>query len=137
HEVNNVLSKENISLEQFTKEKDVKENFERNLEKKLSHLDNEVFNLESMSDCYEVYKDSHSLIIGLKSLETKEEKDEYKKGNFQEFKKYDMAKRNMTILRKGYHVNNQDELHEKLNSVVAEDRKSTRLNSSHVSISYA
>src|SRR5699024_2415693 len=48
HEVNNVLSKENISLEQFTKEKDVKENFERNLEKKLSHLDNEVFNLESM-----------------------------------------------------------------------------------------
>ena len=120
HEVNNVLSKENISLEQFTKEKDVKENFERNLEKKLSHLDNEVFNLESMSDCYEVYKDSHSLIIGLKSLETKEEKDEYKKGNFQEFKKYDMAKRNMTILRKGYHVNNQDELHEKLNSVVAE-----------------
>src|SRR5699024_12141126 len=83
------------------------------------------------------YKDSHSLIIGLKSLETKEEKDEYKKGNFQELKKYDMAKRNMTILRKGYHVNNQDELHEKLNSVVAEDRKSTRLNSSHVSISYA
>src|SRR5699024_4703284 len=108
HEVNNVLSKENISLEQFTKEKDVKENIESKLQKKLSNLDNEDFKLEGMVDCYEEYKDSHSLIIGLKKLETKEEKDEYKKENFQKFKNFDMAKRNMNILKKGYRINNQD-----------------------------
>jgi hypothetical protein len=117
HEVNNVLSKENISLEQFVEEENLKEDFVENLEKRLSKIDNQIHKLENMADCYDVYKESHSMIIGLKKLETEEAKDEYKKENFQGFKKYDMAKKNMNILKKGYHIHNKEQLQEKLSSL--------------------
>lgn len=120
HEVNKVLSKENISLEQFTKENEVNDKFESSLEKKLSKLDNEVLKLENMKDCFERYKDSHSMMVDFKKIETKEEREEYKNGHYSEFKKYDVAKKNMTILKKGYHINNEPQLKERISSIHAE-----------------
>lgn len=120
HEVNNILSKENISLEQFTKQENMKEEFTSNIEKKLSKIDNQLFKLNNMSNCYDVYKESHELIIGLKKLDTVEEKDQYKKAHFQDFKKFDMAKKNMNMLKKGYRIHNKSQLLEKMNDLSAE-----------------
>lgn len=117
HEVNNILSKENISLQEFTEEKELQENFGKNLESKLSKIDNQIFKLENMKDCFDVYKESHSLMIGFKKLETKEEKDQYKKEHYHEFKKYDMAKKNMNILKKGYLINDKSQLKSKIQSL--------------------
>lgn len=120
HEVSNVLSKENITLEQFTAEKRATEDFDINLEKKLSRIDNQIFKLENMSDCYGVYKESHNMMIDFKKLKTQEEKDQYKKDHYQEFKKYDIAKKNMNILKKGYSINNSEQLNEKISNLTAE-----------------
>jgi len=120
HEVNNVLSKENISLEQFIAEKRATENFDINLEKKLSRIDNQIFKLENMANCYDVYKESHDLMLNFKKIENQEEKDQYKKEHYHEFKKYDIAKKNMNILKKVYSINNPDQLNEKLSTLVAE-----------------
>jgi len=122
HEVNNILSKENITLEQFAANKQAKENFNTNLEKKLSKIDNQMFKLKKMSDCYDIYKESYNLMIGFKKLDTQGEKEQYKKVHYQEFKKYDMAKKNMSILKKGYNINNSNQLKKKLYAL-AEERK--------------
>lgn len=120
HEVNNVLSKENISLEQFSKEQEVKDNFEANLESKLMKVDNQIYKLENMQSCYDVYKESHSLMIGFKKLDTKEEKNVYKKENYHEFKKYDIAKKNINILKNNYRIHNKDQLKDKIQSLNGE-----------------
>lgn len=114
HEVNKVLSKEGISLEQFTKDNKVNENFEANLEKKLSKLDNLAFKLEGMSDCYQVYKDSYRLMVDFKKLDTIEAKDVYKEEHYAAFKKYDTSRKDMNLLKKGYQINNESQLKEKI-----------------------
>ena len=120
HEVNSVLSKENISLEQFVKENEVVEGFEKNLETKLVKLDNQLHKLRSMEDSFEIYKDSYDMMIDFKKLDTEEEKSQFKEVNYSKFKKYDMAKKSIGILKKGYNIHNADQLRERLESLTAE-----------------
>lgn len=120
HELNNVLSKENISLQQFSKEKQAIENLDNKLESKLTRLDSQIYKLNSMADCFDVYKESYDLMIGYKKINTKAGKEEYKKNNFDKFKKYDVAKKNMNILKKTHYINNNKQLEKKIGMLVSE-----------------
>lgn len=120
NEVNKVLSEEDITLEEFVDEKRAKENFDKNLENKLSKLDNKISKLDNMSDCYDVYKESHNMMKEFKKLETQSEKEQYKKDNYHDFKKFDIAKKNINQLKKGYLINNKKELQDKLSSLTEE-----------------
>lgn len=120
HEVNNVLSKENISLKQFSEEQKTITNLNKKLERKLSQIDNQINKIENMSNSFKNYKESYSLMIGFKKLNTQEEKDKYKKQHFNDFKKYDLAKKDINVLKKAYQINNQEQLKEKIENLVAE-----------------
>src|SRR5699024_6666708 len=117
HEVNNVLTEEDITINEFMEDKNVQDNFASNIEKELSNIDNEIIKLENRSDCFDVYADSYEMMITFKQLNNQEEKDEYKKEHFPEFKKYDLAKKNISMLKKGYNIKNKEQLENKITSL--------------------
>lgn len=120
HEVNSVLYSKNISLNTFIKENEIREDFESSLDKQLTRLDTQIFKLESMADSFNVYKESHGLMIDFKKLDTQEEKEQYKKEHYSDFKKYDKAKKNISLLKKGYQITNPKQLKERIQNINAE-----------------
>ena len=94
------------------------ENLVNNFEKQITFIDDEIFKLDNMKDCYSVYKDSHSLINAYKKSD---DKPKFKQENYYQFKQYDIAKRNINYLKKHYEINDEPSLHYKL-SLMSDDR---------------
>src|SRR5699024_1328429 len=98
-------------------DKNKQDNFISNIENELSSIDNEIIKLENRSDCFDVYADSYQMMTTFKQLNTQEERENFKKENFSKFKKYDLAKKDMRMLKKGYNIKNKEQLENKITSL--------------------
>lgn len=111
NEISNQLYKRNITLEELNEIEIKKENLIGSFEKQLGSIDEEIFKLEKIKDCFEIYKNSYSLITAYKNAD---DKTAFKQGNYSKFKEYDTAKRNMNFLKKHYEVTDAADLNYKL-----------------------
>ena len=118
NEISIKLYKKNITLQELNEIEIKKENLISNFEKQLELIDEEIFKLDKMKDCFDVYKNSYSLIKEYKSAN---DKAKFKQENYSEFKQYDTAKRNMTYLKKHLGITDAASLNYKL-SLLTEER---------------
>lgn len=118
NEISNQLYKRNITLEELNELELKKDNLIENFEKQLTSIDDEIYKLDKMKDCFSVYKNSYSLIQEYKKAE---DKNSFKQENYSKFKQYDVAKRNMNYLRKHYNITDEPDLYSKL-SMLKQDR---------------
>lgn len=93
---------ERLNLYQFHFSKDVEK------------LDNTIVDIEQKKECFVTYRDSHSFILEYKNAENK---SEFKKKHYKEFLQYDLAKKNIYILKEKYNITNEKELEKKLASL--------------------
>lgn len=100
NEISAKLYKENITLQEYN-DMIKKENLIGNFAKQLEMVDDEIYKLEKMMNCFDVYKSSYSLIQEYKKSD---DKTEFKKVNYSAFKAFDTAKRHMYYLKKQYDV---------------------------------
>lgn len=122
NELYGVLKKKGISLSEFVTHENMNKNITKELDRRLSKLDGEIYDLSRMSDCFDVYKSSYGMIMEFKKLDTDEEKEQFKKDNYANFKKYDMAKKHINILKKIHGINNKAMLEKRINSLEKERR---------------
>lgn len=118
NEISSKLYKQDISLKELNEIEIKQESLINSFEKQLESIDNEIFNLENMSDCFNIYESSYSLIQAYKNAP---DKAKFKQENYSKFKQYDTAKRNMNYLKKHYDVNDPARLNYKL-SLMKEER---------------
>lgn len=119
--LNEVIKKmysENVTLQKLNEIEIKHENLIANFEKQLESIDNEIFKIEKMKYCFDVYKNSYNLIKDYKNAQNK---TQFKQDNYSKFKEYDTAKYNMNYLKKHYHINDAAELNYKL-SLMKEER---------------
>jgi len=118
NEISSKLYKQNISLKELNEVEIKRENLISGFEKQLELIDGEIFKLEKMKDCFDIYKSSYSLIQAYKNADNR---TKFKQANYSEFKKYDTAKRDMSYLKKHYDVIDVAELNYKM-SLMKEER---------------
>lgn len=111
NEISNQLYKQNITLEELNEIEIKKDNLIESFEKQLGSIDDEIFKLEKIKDCFEIYKNSYFLIAAYKNAD---DKTAFKQENYSKFKGYDTAKRNMNYLKKHYEIKDAAELNYKL-----------------------
>lgn len=117
NELSSKLYKLNVSLSELEEIEANKEALIDSFEKQLLGIDNEVFRLNKMKGCFCTYKKSHPLIVAYKKAENKMA---FKQERYHEFKKYDVAKRDMNYLKKNYGITDESELHYKLSLLTKE-----------------
>lgn len=117
NEISSQLYKKNITLQELDEIGVKKDNLISSFEKQLEFIDNEIFNLEKMNDCFDIYKSSYSLIKAYKSAV---DKKKFKQENYSKFKQYDTAKRNMNYLKKQYDITDIPGLNYKLSLMIKE-----------------
>ncbi|RYK14689.1 relaxase/mobilization nuclease domain-containing protein [Enterococcus faecium] len=118
NEISNKLYKENISLEELGMLEFKQASLVDIFEKKLLEVDDNIFKLEKMKNCFSVYRNSYNLISEYKKSS---DKSAYKKSHYSEFKAYDMAKKDINYLKKNHSILNDFELESFINSL-KEDR---------------
>ena len=82
--------------------------------KDVEKLDNTIVDIEQKKECFATYRDSHSFILEYKNAENK---SEFKKKHYKEFLQYDLAKKNIYILKEKYNITDEKELEKKLASL--------------------
>ncbi|QSX24478.1 relaxase/mobilization nuclease domain-containing protein [Priestia megaterium] len=117
HELSSKLYEQNISLSEVNEIEENKATLINSFEKQLLNIDNEIFKLKKMKDCFQTYKNSHSLIMAYKKSE---DKMKFKQENYNKFKEYDVAKRNINYLKKYYNITDESELHYELSLMTKE-----------------
>ncbi|PFX35134.1 relaxase, partial [Bacillus pseudomycoides] len=117
NELSSKLYKLNVSLTELDEIEANKEALIDSFEKQLLGIDNEIFGLQKMKDCFRTYKKSHPLIVAYKKAENKMA---FKQEHYHEFKEYDVAKRDMNYLKKNYGITDESELHYKLSLMTKE-----------------
>lgn len=118
NEISNQLYKRNITLQELNEIEIKKDNLISSFEKQIELIDNEIFKLEKMKDCFEIYKSSYSLIAAYKNTDNKMQ---FKQENYSKFMDFDTAKRNMNYLKKQFDVVDLAALNYKL-SLMREER---------------
>lgn len=111
NEISSKLYKEKMTLQELNELEINKENLIDNFEKQLTSIDDEIFKVNKMKDCFAVYKDSYPLIQAFKKSD---DKAKFKQENYYKFKQYDTAKKNMNYLKKNYGITDESGLHYKL-----------------------
>lgn len=114
NEISNKLYKENITLEELDMLEFKQASLVDIFEKKLMEVDDNIFKLEKMKDCFSIYRNSYNLITEYKKSS---DKNAYKKAHYSEFKAYDMAKKDINNLKKNYSILNSFELEDFINSL--------------------
>lgn len=117
NEISNKLYNQNITLQELNDIEIGKDNLISSFEKQLESIDNEIYKLEKMLDCFDVYKSSYPLIQEYKKSD---DKMKFKQENYSEFKQYDTAKFNINYLKKNYEVTDKPGLNYKLSLMVKE-----------------
>lgn len=117
NELSSKLYKQNISLSELNEIEENKEMLINSFEKQLLGIDNEIFKLKKMKGCFQIYKKSYPLIVAYKKAESKMA---FKQEHYHEFKRYDVAKRDMNYLKKNYDITDESELHYKLSLMTKE-----------------
>lgn len=121
NELNKKIYTDEIRPEEVISLAESVDRLESNIQKEFEEIDATIFDLKKMKSCFKDYKDSHGMMSSFKRLETKKEKMEFKKANYEGFKRFDIAKRNINILKKVYGVTNEKQLYETIDKM-KEDR---------------
>lgn len=119
-ELSNRLYNNSNELKQGIIDENKIETFKELFEKDIINLDNELFSLEKSFICFQTYQNSFSLIQEYKKSENKQD---YKKNHYQEFKEYDIAKKQIYILSKKYGIENQEQLEAKISDIKLDRNK--------------
>lgn len=111
------MYREKKTLSQLSLTNNQEINYAESFEKKLQKIDNKIFHLTRMSNCFDVYRNSHSMIIDYKNSPDKEK---FKKDHYAEFKAYDLAKKNINSLKKVDDIHTENELNSRIKSLKKE-----------------
>lgn len=117
-EISHLIFNEKKSLEEIKNIDKTEREFVKDIENTIQNKDNILYDIEKKAGAYQDYKDSASLIAEYKKSDNKQQ---FKKENYQGFKKFDNAKKNMNLLRKDYNINSFEELLEYKN-IVSQER---------------
>ncbi|MED3804453.1 relaxase/mobilization nuclease domain-containing protein [Lysinibacillus xylanilyticus] len=118
NEISSKLYKQDITLRELNEIEIKKENLISGFEKQLELIDGEIFKLEKMKECFNIYQSSYSLI---KEYKEADDKMEFKQTNYSKFKQFDTVKRDINYLKKHYDVTDAAGLNYKL-SLMTEER---------------
>lgn len=97
NQLNSKMYETGMTLDEIDKQEQNITSLYESFEKQIVKYDDEIFKLKNMMDSFKIYEDSHSLIMDYKASE---DKQGFKSENYTRFKQYDMAKRNINILKK-------------------------------------
>lgn len=106
-EISNLVFNEKLSLDEIGDIKKSEEEFTKNIDNIIDDKDILIRDLERKESAFQDYKDSASLIADYKKAKNKKE---FKSNHYQEFKKFDNAKRNINLLKRDYAIDNIDDL---------------------------
>lgn len=106
-EISHLIFNENKTIKEIEEIQHTEEEFSMRLENKVQEKDELIFDLIKRSNAFEDYSDSASLIAEYKKSENKQE---FKRENYEQFKKYDNAKKNIHVLKNKYNIYSTDEL---------------------------
>ncbi len=106
-EISDLVINKGIPLEEIKEIQKTEEEFLKNIEKTLEEKDNMLHELNKMESAFQDYEDSAPLIAEYKRSK---DKRKFKRENYQGFKKFDMAKRDMYLLKKNYGIKYSAEL---------------------------
>jgi len=121
NEINSRLYKNKMTLEQLDEVKNNAESFIDAFTKQLNKIDDEIYTLEKMAGSFDEYKQSYGVMYKYKATNDDEERRKIKQEHNQIFRRYDIVKRNIKILRNFYNINDEAELQSKL-SLLKSDR---------------
>lgn len=121
NEINAHLYKNKMTLKELDEIKSSAESFIDNFNKQLLKIDDEIYTLEKMAGSFKEYKDSYEIMYSYKSAENEEERSKIKRENNHIFRRYDIVKRNIKILKNMYNISDEAELQRKL-SILKNDR---------------
>lgn len=121
NEINAQLYKNKMTLKELDEIKNSAESFIDNFNKQLHKIDDEIYTLEKMSGSFKEYEDSYGVMSSYKSAENDEERSNIKREHNHIFRRYDIVKRNIKILKNMYNINDEAELQNKL-SILKNDR---------------
>ncbi|HFU4502133.1 TPA: relaxase/mobilization nuclease domain-containing protein [Streptococcus suis] len=107
-------------FDSMTEKENFVEEFMAKLKEKLEEIDSKVFDLKKMENCFSVYQDSYTMI---KEYKVSDNKTQFKKNNYQQFKAYDKAKREIYILDRKYNIKNLEELTKVKDSLLVERQR--------------
>ena len=108
-EISDLVINKGISLEEIEEMEKREEEFLKDIEKTINQKDSMIYDLDKKENAFQDYKDSASLIAEYKKSDNKQK---FKRENYQGFKKFDNAKRNIYLLKKDYNITNFKELDE-------------------------
>ncbi|MGG5373451.1 relaxase/mobilization nuclease domain-containing protein [Enterococcus sp. AZ196] len=117
NEIGKRLYRENISLDQLNEKEEIKVNITTHFEKELMSRDELIYKLSKMENSFLVYKNSLSLISNFKKSEDREK---FKRDNYQDFKAYDNARKNLNYLKKHHGITDLAELEYKVSQLKEE-----------------
>ena len=106
-EISNLVFNENKTIEEIENIQISEKEFNKDIENNLMEKDNIINDLDKKSSAFEEFKNSANLISKYKESDNK---TEFKKANYSDFKKFDNAKKSIYLLKKVYGINNLDEL---------------------------
>lgn len=114
NDINAYLYKEKVMLEEYGHIKSTAETLMKNFEEELREIDKDIYALEKMSGAFEGYKQCHDMMTQYKLIQDEDERAKFKKENYATFKKFDIHKKNITILKNGFDIKDELELQHKL-----------------------
>lgn len=116
-EISHLIFNENKTIEEIQEIQHTEEGFNNHLENKVQEKDDIIFDLIKRSNAFEDYSDSASLISEYKKSDNKQE---FKSENYDQFKKFDNAKKDIYVLRNKYNIFKSDDLMKFKNSLERE-----------------
>lgn len=116
-EISHLIFNENKTIKELQEIQHTEEEFNRHLENKVQEKDDIIYDLLKRSTAFDDYLDSASLIDEYKNSENKQE---FKSENYEKFKKFDNAKKNIYVLKNKYNVYSSDDLMKLKNSMESE-----------------
>lgn len=99
--------KENMTLKEIQEIEKVNFEIVQKFNEQLENMDNKIHELEKYEKSFDTYRDSYTLI---KEFKKSDNKEEFKKEHYFEFKQYDQAKKNIYILDKKFGIKDKNEL---------------------------
>ncbi|MDE8277653.1 relaxase/mobilization nuclease domain-containing protein [Erysipelothrix rhusiopathiae] len=108
-ELSKLVFEKDMTIGEVKELEDIQEKINSELTSKLDKYDELLFKAKESISSFEDYKDSAELIANYKKAT---DKSEFKRQHYSEFKKYDLAKKNLAYLRKHLNINSPEELRE-------------------------
>lgn len=106
-ELSKLVFDNEMTIEEVKEIKVIQEKINSELTNKLDNYDELLFKAKESISSFDDYKGSSELIANYKKAT---DKSEFKRQHYSEFKKYDLAKKNLAYLRKHLNINSPEEL---------------------------